>query len=32
MIDWIGDREYKVYAWSGSDRAQLLHESKQEDL
>ena len=26
MIDWIGDREYKVYAWSGSDRAQLLHE------
>lgn len=28
MIDWIGDREYKVYAWSGSDRAQLLHEIK----
>lgn len=28
MIDWIGDCEYKVYAWSGSDRAQLLHEIK----
>ena len=28
MIQWIGDREYKVYAWSGSDRAQLLHEIK----
>ena len=28
MIDWLGDREYKVYAWSGSDRAQLLHEIK----
>lgn len=28
MIDWIGDREYKVYAWSGSDRAQLFHEIK----
>ena len=23
MIDWIGDREYKVYAWSESDRNQL---------
>ena len=26
MIDWIGDREYKVYTWSESDRNQLLHE------
>ena len=26
MIDWIGDRKYKVYAWSESDRNQLLHE------
>ena len=26
MLNWIGDREYKVYAWSGSDRAQILHE------
>ena len=26
MIDWIGDREYKVYAWSESDRNQLMHE------
>ena len=28
MIQWIGDREYKVYAWSDSDRAQQLHEIK----
>lgn len=28
MIDWIGDREYKIYAWSESDRDQLLHEIK----
>ena len=28
MIAWISDREYKVYAWSGSDRAQLM-KSKQ---
>lgn len=26
MIDWIGDREYKVYAWSDSDYNQLLYE------
>lgn len=26
MIDWLGERDYKVYAWSGSDRNQLLHE------
>ena len=32
MIDWIGDREYKVYAWSGSDRAQILHEIKAKNI
>ena len=26
MLDWIGDREYKVYAWSESDYKQLEHE------
>ena len=28
MIDWIGEREYKIYAWSESDRDQILHEMK----
>lgn len=28
MIDWIGEREYKIYAWSESDRSQILHEIK----
>ena len=26
LIDWIGDREYKVYAWSSTDRDQIMHE------
>lgn len=26
MIDWLGEREYKVYAWSDSDYSQLQHE------
>lgn len=26
MLDWIGDREYNVYAWSKTDRSQLLYE------
>lgn len=26
MVDWLGDREYKVYAWSDSDYSQLQHE------
>lgn len=26
MLDWIGEREYKVFAWSGSDYSQLQHE------
>lgn len=28
MLNWIGDREYKIYAWSESDRNQILHETK----
>ena len=32
MLNWIGDREYKVYAWSGSDRAQILHEIKAKNI
>lgn len=28
MIDWLGDREYQIYAWSESDRAQIVHEIK----
>ena len=26
MIEWIGDREYQVIAWSDSDYCQLMHE------
>lgn len=26
MLDWIGERPYRVYAWSDTDRAQLLRE------
>ena len=26
LLDWIGDREYSVYAWSRTDRDQLVHE------
>ena len=26
MVDWLGNREYKVYAWSDSDYSQLQHE------
>ena len=32
MLNWIGDREYKVYVWSGSDRAQILHEIKAKNI
>lgn len=28
MIEWIGERDYTIYAWSESDRDQLLHEIK----
>lgn len=28
MLNWIGDCEYKIYAWSESDRNQILHEMK----
>lgn len=26
MVNWLGEREYKVYAWSDSDYSQLQHE------
>ena len=26
MLAWIGEREYKIYAWSDSDHHQLMHE------
>ncbi len=26
MLDWLGNREYRVLAWSGSDYAQFQHE------
>lgn len=32
LIDWIGDREYKVYAWSKSDIIQLKHEVKAKNI
>ena len=28
MIDWLGDRDYQIYAWSESDRDQIVHEIK----
>ena len=28
MLKWIGNREYKIYAWSESDRDQIMHEMK----
>ena len=32
MIDWLGGRDYKTYAWSESDRNQLLHEIKAKNM
>lgn len=32
MVDWLGNREYKVYAWSGNDHSQLLHEIKSKNI
>ena len=32
LIDWIGNREYQVYAWSNSDRTQILHEIKAKNI
>lgn len=29
MIDWLRECDYKIYAWSGADREQLLHEIKE---
>ena len=32
LTDWLGDREYKVYAWSDSDRTQILREIKAKNI
>lgn len=32
MVDWLGDREYKVYAWSDSDYSQLKHEIASKEI
>ena len=32
MIDWLGDREYKVFAWSDSDYSQLKHEITSKEI
>ena len=32
LIDWIGDREYRVYAWSDSDQMQILREIKAKNI
>lgn len=32
LIDWIGERDYKVYAWSESDYKQLEHELVSKDI
>ena len=32
LVDWIGEREYQVYAWSESDRNQILHEIKAKNI
>ena len=32
MLDWIGDDGYRVYAWSGTDRGQLLCEIRAKQI
>jgi len=32
MIDWLGDQEYKIFAWSDSDYRQLLHEINSKEI
>lgn len=32
LLDWLGDREYKVYAWSETDYQQLQHEMEQKQI
>lgn len=32
MLNWIGEREYKVFAWSNSDYHQLAHEIKGKEI
>lgn len=32
LTEWIGDREYQVFAWSNSDFSQLSHEVRSKKL
>lgn len=32
MLDWIGSREYKIFAWSESDYSQLQHELSSKEI
>lgn len=32
MIDWLGNRDYRVYAWSQCDRRQFLREVKAKNI
>lgn len=32
LLEWIGDREYKVFAWSNTDYRQLKHEIQSKGL
>lgn len=32
MLDWLGDREYTIYAWSETDFQQLFHELEAKDI
>lgn len=32
MVDWLGEREYKIFAWSKSDYCQFEHEIKSKHL
>lgn len=32
MINWLGDREYKIFAWSNCDYSQLKHEVESKHL
>ena len=32
LLDWIGDREYQVFAWSNTDYQQLKHEIRSKKI
>ncbi|MDY4540763.1 MAG: hypothetical protein SPD15_04710, partial [Allisonella histaminiformans] len=32
MLDWLGDRQYQIFAWSENDYLQLSHEIKSKNL